>query len=322
MYYPYLRGKQFELLALRDLANELDAELIEKLVPIIEPVKANLNGLSRTLETLDSNKQRYIVVINPGVGDFSEDASKIVQFINSRNDEYNLVPALRLTDESSIEDLDVFATGDLSNFEDIAIIHDGFRDSRQLIEYVNERISAKHISQIYMSGSASRIYMKKLRNLSGPKVQIDDFFSAEKKNADYSESSYFTDIHILYADEMLDGFGDYQIVGKEYSESGGPAYAVAVHLSYVDSENDDLMFVRHYVSDTNNTPADPANKFAEAMNKFTDDIEKNPNRFYSTFGLNELGRLVKDGHFPGLGYVKKLSIKHHIETVLIFLKSQ
>lgn len=37
MYYPYLRGRQFELLALRELVNE--NLLSEKIVPIIEPVK-------------------------------------------------------------------------------------------------------------------------------------------------------------------------------------------------------------------------------------------------------------------------------------------
>ena len=37
MYFPYLRGRQFELVALREL---LELDLIsEKIVPVIEPVK-------------------------------------------------------------------------------------------------------------------------------------------------------------------------------------------------------------------------------------------------------------------------------------------
>ena len=37
MYFPYLRGRQFELIALREL---LEKRLIgDKIVPIIEPVK-------------------------------------------------------------------------------------------------------------------------------------------------------------------------------------------------------------------------------------------------------------------------------------------
>lgn len=39
MYYPYLRGKQFELLALREFANESANN--RNIVPIIEPVKTH-----------------------------------------------------------------------------------------------------------------------------------------------------------------------------------------------------------------------------------------------------------------------------------------
>lgn len=38
MYYPILRGRQNELLAIREL---LSADKLEKVVPIIEPVKAS-----------------------------------------------------------------------------------------------------------------------------------------------------------------------------------------------------------------------------------------------------------------------------------------
>ncbi|MEN2360706.1 sce7725 family protein [Levilactobacillus brevis] len=37
MYFPFLRGKQNELLALRELLDQ--GKLSEKIVPIIEPVK-------------------------------------------------------------------------------------------------------------------------------------------------------------------------------------------------------------------------------------------------------------------------------------------
>ena len=38
-YYPYLRGKQYEFLALRAMCEELSIEELSKLHPIIEPVK-------------------------------------------------------------------------------------------------------------------------------------------------------------------------------------------------------------------------------------------------------------------------------------------
>mgnify|MGYP001396813781 FL=1 len=38
MYYPYLRGRQFELITIRDLALE---NALEKVTPVIEPVKGH-----------------------------------------------------------------------------------------------------------------------------------------------------------------------------------------------------------------------------------------------------------------------------------------
>ena len=43
MYYPYLRGRQFELITIRDLALE---NALEKVTPVIEPVKESFNSLS------------------------------------------------------------------------------------------------------------------------------------------------------------------------------------------------------------------------------------------------------------------------------------
>ena len=43
MYFPYLRGKQFELIALREFATQHPNA--EKIVPIIEPVKSTFNVL-------------------------------------------------------------------------------------------------------------------------------------------------------------------------------------------------------------------------------------------------------------------------------------
>ena len=46
MYFPYLRGRQFELIALREL---LEDDLIgNKIVPIIEPIKPT-STLAKTL---------------------------------------------------------------------------------------------------------------------------------------------------------------------------------------------------------------------------------------------------------------------------------
>ena len=48
MYFPYLRGRQFELIALRDLVDK--GVLSDKIIPIIEPVKLS-STLIKTIES-------------------------------------------------------------------------------------------------------------------------------------------------------------------------------------------------------------------------------------------------------------------------------
>ena len=70
MYFPYLRGRQYELLALRELAaNDL---LGAHITPVIEPVKLS-STLVNTLDTFTKNNQSVAVILNPTVGNFISD---------------------------------------------------------------------------------------------------------------------------------------------------------------------------------------------------------------------------------------------------------
>lgn len=58
----------------------------------------------------------------------------------------------------------------------------------------------------------------------------------KEKNADYPPIEEFSDLHITFGEEGMDGFGDFLIVGDDYTEGGGPAYAVAIHLTFLESK--------------------------------------------------------------------------------------
>ena len=59
-YYPYLRGKQYELISLRGL-NEFVTNR-DIVCPIIEPVKIG-STLSRTISTLQENGNSFILLL-------------------------------------------------------------------------------------------------------------------------------------------------------------------------------------------------------------------------------------------------------------------
>ena len=67
MYFPFLRGKQFELIALREIAKTITGS--NTINPIIEPVKKKTSTYQKTLETLCQGNINFTVIINPSVGD-------------------------------------------------------------------------------------------------------------------------------------------------------------------------------------------------------------------------------------------------------------
>ncbi len=68
MYFPILKGKQNELIALRELSANISAQYIK---PVIEPVRENISPLKRTIQQLAEHEIVPLVVINPSLGDYA-----------------------------------------------------------------------------------------------------------------------------------------------------------------------------------------------------------------------------------------------------------
>ena len=60
MYFPYLRGRQFELIALRDLLDK--GVLRDKIIPIIEPVKLS-STLIKTIESYGKKVNNLVLLL-------------------------------------------------------------------------------------------------------------------------------------------------------------------------------------------------------------------------------------------------------------------
>jgi hypothetical protein len=56
MYYPYLRGKQFELIALREFADQYDNYNV---MPIIEPVKLAFNSMILAISMMKNRGLKF-----------------------------------------------------------------------------------------------------------------------------------------------------------------------------------------------------------------------------------------------------------------------
>ena len=309
MYYPYFRGKQFELIAIRESATLLASS---GFVPIIEPVRAPLGGLNKTLKALTDVGAQAIVVVNPWYGDHRESCESISELLEQDYQGNEEIKAgILLTSETHLDQ--ALALTKRFNELGTTLIHTGFTDPRALSNQLGG--SADDFRNIFLSDRASRLYRRHFRGK--PRILVGDGF-VQMKNADYPPIEMFSDLHITFPEEGMDGYGDFLTVGDNYSEGGGPAYAVAIHLTFIDPVQDNAMFIYHFKSDTNDTPTDPAGKFAQALGKLIKKLDAGDSNLLETTAIREFRELSDRGHFPGLGYVKKLSIKHHLETLAIY----
>ncbi|WP_107311645.1 sce7725 family protein [Burkholderia metallica] len=310
MYYPYLRGKQFELLVIRETA-----ELLARsdFVPIIEPVKEALSGLERALTAIGTANGKAIVIINPDYGDHADDGADISELLETNfQDDAAIAAGILLKDGMSVDDaLRLF---DAHRDHQPVFVHAGFTEPKTLAEMLGDAIV--NTQHIFIEKHCGKLYWRHFKR--GTRILLRDGFE-RRKNADYPQVEKFSDLHVTFEEDGMNGFGDFLTVGDDYSEGGGPAYAVAIHLTYIDSDKDDVMYVYHFLSTTNNTPTDPAGKFGQALEKLIAKLDSGTSNLFEGSAIDEFRELHSKKHFPGLGYVKKLSMKHHLETLANFL---
>ena len=302
MYFPYLRGRQYELIALRELlANN---KLGNNVIPIIEPVKLSPTLVS-TLEAFETKKQPCALIMNPAVGSFNEEYSKNEKNRANRLDEvieqsehlyyaslmsrgYQKDDNFKQNDDMSRQIIICKDPDDLNGYEG--------NYSTELIAY-------------HLIGEDSKLN----REVSGSKVKISDRFKKAPRNVDYAKKTdeFFSKDHKYFLKEGYKGFSDYSIVGESYSDSGFAPTAIAIHIVYFNEKQD--LRIHHFVSDTNENLRNQAGKFEEALEKLLNAIEEG--KISQTMAIKEFQRLSDTKTYPGLGTIKKLTMMHHIELV-------
>lgn len=305
-YFPFFRGKQFELICIRE-----NGGLIARqgFTPIIEPVKEGANGLVRTIEALKREQAGFLIVANPSVGHHAPSLpDEFAAQVNDAISDYAQGGWIYQLQEAD----DLLAVRSwLQNWPDLAILHHGTMAAKDVVEVVTNQQGPDR-KHLFLVDKCSLRYRGAFS--SRHKVLLEDGFK-KTKNADYPDVEVFSELPVTYQDQGANGFGDYLIVGSEYSDGGGAAYAVAIHITYADHEDDGVIYVRHFKSDTNDTPTDPAGKFQEALEKLIEYCAQPGSKIPETEAIREFQRLHQHGHFPGLGYVKKLSMQHHLEIM-------
>ena len=297
MYFPYFRGRQYELLALKELANGM---LSKSVIPVVEPVKLT-STFDGTLRTFADTNKRILLIFNPEVGDFAG-SDNFVSAYFARNGQVTTIMPTLLMNKNTGNVLKMLEDKGISRSSIIAVL-----DKRDFLEMYKTQFT--NTSPRYTLFPDEREFR---RTVVQGKVMFKDNFNKQMKNADYPDDEFFTEDHLYFKDEGYDGFGDYSIIGNEYIESGFAPYTVAIHIVYFDKE--DKLRVRHFISDSNEDTSDVAGKFSEAVLKLANWYKKGQQRQRTT-ALATLLDYAISGYYPGLPTIKKLSIMHHLELI-------
>ena len=318
MYFPYLRGRQYELLALKELAK--DGLIGSYIIPIIEPIKSSVSStFTGTLQEFFRTGRPLALVFNPAVGDCAGEDFFVDIYAQTVNNFLGVMPTL-LMNKSTAATLQKLDTKGVERSELATVLNN--RDSLDIYKAEFDAIAPAYT--LFADERSLRRVVKQ------GKVMFEDKFNKKDKNSDYSKNidEFFSDDHLFYAAEGYDGFGDYSIVGNDYNEGGFAPYAVAIHIVYLNPANE--LRIRHFISDSNRDTSDVAGKFREALAKYIDwkqewQLER-PDLFVGgtspTRAMTVLDNHWQNETYPGLPTLKKLSIMHHLELMSKFLDAR
>ena len=309
MYYPILRGRQNEMLAIKELLN--NSVLSSKIVPVIEPVKLTATVVN-TLKAFADTGRELAIIRNPEVGAFSTD------WRNSKNKQYRDRMSELLESDNIKKGLIIRQSVN----DVVAKWHEkGITDSN-IIAICNNPDMIKFYESAFQSSTDVRTivpYAPAFRRIRKNRILLEDKFNKKTRNQDYKidPDEFFSNDHIYYANDGYVGFSDYSIIGNEYSESGFAPHAVAIHIVYFDSDKN--LRIRHFVSNTNDDISDPAQKFYEAVTQL---VEWNKEHQLDTIAIKTFEKIYEKQSYPGLGVIKKLSLMHHLELMGRYLDGQ
>jgi len=300
MYFPYLRGRMYELLALKELA--AGGLLSESVIPVVEPLKltSTFDGM---LKAFEAAGRKVAVIYNPEVGELSSDPHALDSLHTKTTFSNAIIPSVLLNQQAE-ETVGTLSAKSTAADSIIAILN-----SPDFIKTYSDLFGT--ISPKFTLAPEGRHFRQ---NTKPPKVLFEDKFNRKDRNVDYlaDTDEFFSDDHLYYKDEGFTGFGDYSIIGDDFNEGGFAPRAVAIHIAHFDDGN--ALRVMHFVSDSNADISDVAGKFSEAVTKLRS-WYLDGNQKQSTMALQTLLKHAEDGTYPGLPTIKKLSIMHHLELI-------
>ena len=296
------------MLALKMLASTIANH--QTVVPIIEPI--NGNGTTKgSLEKYAEEGMLFVLITNPRHGDYKGNGNDLYNdlCVNGVLAEYdNYIPALHINRSTRMHEVENFNEKYASPFR--AVIYEAEPTIVKVRNWCSTDDRIYH--HIILDGKVSTSFIQNIP--IARRVTIRDYFNQQARNSDYpTEAEHFTDRNTQAGNPDNENWGDYSIIGDNFSEGGGAAKAVAIHHIHK-SESTGALEVTHFLSDQQETTANVNAKIIEAVQNLVNNLDGLlPN---DTCACEIYKEMATTRHSHGLGYLKRLAILHHLETIL------
>jgi hypothetical protein len=303
MYTPYLRGRQEELLAIRDFGETLPPTVL----PIFKPTSANSRAAGRYSDIADAGI-RFALILNSDDGQPPPSVEEVRSLIDGRLAEYpdEVMPALELRSGMPITILSEFV-GVYADRERMIIHKAHTFGADQVVAALDGVTDLIHVFVTPGTPSALQTNVP-----ASKRVLLRDGFELKPRNGDYPPQSSFDDLAWTYQELGFDGFGDFSTVGDRFAPGGGRANHVALHLT---EPSDRALISNHFISTSAGPDGDNTSKYFEALRQMTSYTGIPARPPFDTAGAMNFIDTADPEHYPGLGCAKRWSIMHHTELM-------
>ncbi len=305
MYLPFLRGKLYELKAIKEFIEEgYGKEYGRHIMPILEPVKKDLRPLLSCLEAMGQAKMPFAVVLNSRTGDFQR-ATFDIPTLLAKVQDVQWAPAFEVNSNANVDAIET-TIGEYG-LKDVMLVF------FTIVELEDDKIkrlvsndAVKYIAALNLTQRISVI--EDLLELGKELISIEDCFPEKTPNNAYRDNidEAFSDTFSYYKSRLgLFGFSDFTALARNFREGGVLPQVVAIHMTYQKSAR--VIYVHHFLSDSRNGSNNIREEFREANEKIPPFYEDKP----KTLAVDQILSLS----YPGLGAIKKYSIKNHFELM-------
>lgn len=295
MYYPYLKGHEFELRGLCELAPEIVKSAM--VMPIIEPADTDILTVG-SLKEYKGARMPFILVTNPpGLPRAKEFLSEIYSSILSGCTCCKM--GMIITGQTLLVQVEEF----IKRFRksELCLIHFGnYPDPKALASLIGKTPAIG--TQVFIEERISKKYLLEV-DMNTRTVVISDPISNCFQGYKAASREFFSRYHALYIQSGFDGFGDFLFTGDLRRELH---IGKMVYFPYYRKKSDEI-WVRRFVLDAEGNP----NGFLKII-----EFIKSLPAYTRTESLQEFLAFYGTGCCPDGETSRKILLKHYIELMI------